>query len=279
MKQTGQEIDELMQKWVTEHRLQAKDSSSSPLADDGGVGTRDRDLIDMLLLMEKEGTLPNDYPSDYFIKGFANTVTLGGAHTSATALTWALALLMNNRQVLEKAHAELDLHVGRERVVEASDISKLVYLQSIIKETLRLYPPAPLLIPHRAREDCQVGGFRVPAGTTVMINIWNIQRDPRIFHNPLEFRPERFLEENRDIDAMGHHFMLIPFGSGRRGCPGTNMAMRMMHIVLARLLQAFDWTLPSGCSQVNMTETEGIARGMEYPLELVLIPRLSPQLY
>ncbi|XP_068667806.1 xanthotoxin 5-hydroxylase CYP82C4-like [Aristolochia californica] len=210
---------------------------------------------------------------------YLRTVILGGTETSAITLTWVLALLVKNRRVLEKAHAELDLQVGRDRLVEASDISKLVYLQSIIKETFQLYPPGPLLAPHRAMEDCQVGGFHVPAGTSVMINAWKIHRDPRVFLNPLEFRPERFLEENMDMDVMGQQFMLIPFGFGRRGCPGANMALRIVHMALARVLQAFDWTLPSGCSQVDMNEGTGIALGRENPLELLITPRLSPEFY
>ncbi|XP_068644974.1 xanthotoxin 5-hydroxylase CYP82C4-like [Aristolochia californica] len=187
--------------------------------------------------------------------------------------------MANDHHVLEKAHAELDLHVGLDRMVETSDIDKLVYIQAIIKETLRLYPPAPLLGPHRAMEDSQIGGFDVPAGTTVLINAWKIQKDPRVFVDPLKFRPERFLEENKDVDLMGQHFMLIPFGSGRRGCPGTNMALRVLHIALARILQAFDWTLPPGCTQVDMSEDDGIAKNRKYPLPLVVIPRLSSKLY
>ncbi|XP_068644976.1 xanthotoxin 5-hydroxylase CYP82C4-like [Aristolochia californica] len=279
MKKTGQEVDELMQKWVDEHRLQNKDSSSSTAAHDGGACTLDTDLIDMLLLKEKEGTLPNTYPSNSFIKGFIYAIIVGATDTSAITLMWALSLLVNNPHVLERAYAELDLHVGHERVVETSDLGKLVYLQSIIKEALRLYPPSPLLGPHRASEDCKVGDFHVFAGTTVMINAWKIQRDPRVFTNPLEFRPERFLEENRDMDVMGQQFILIPFGFGRRGCPGANMALRIVHLALARLLQAFDWTLLSGCAEVDMSEDTTTTLGRKHPLELIVVPRLSPELY
>ncbi|KAG9454198.1 hypothetical protein H6P81_007102 [Aristolochia fimbriata] len=171
LKKIGREVDELMQKWIDEHRLRDNNICSSTPAAAAPAGTPvDRDAMLPLLLK----------------------------------LT-TLSLLVNNRHVLEKAHAELDLPVGRDRIVEASDITKLVYLQSIVKEALRLYPPGPLLAPHRAMEDCRIGGFHVPKGTTVMINAWKIHRDPRIFVNPLQFRPERFMEENKEIDVLGQH--------------------------------------------------------------------------
>ena len=110
--------------------------------------------------------------------------------------TWPLSLLINNRQALEKAQAELDIHVGKHRQVDGSDIKNLVYLQAIVKETLRFYPPGPLSVPREAREDCTVVGFHIQAGTRLLVKIWKMHRDPGIWSDPLEFRPERFLSDN-----------------------------------------------------------------------------------
>ena len=121
----------------------------------------------------------------------------GGSDTSTVTLTWAISLLLNNRHVLKKAQDELDIQVGKERIVNESDISKLVYLQAIVKETLRMYPPAPLLAPREFIEDCIIGGYHVPKGTRLITNLWKIQTDPRIWSEPLKFMPERFLTTHK----------------------------------------------------------------------------------
>lgn len=150
------------------------------------------------------------------------------------ALTWALSLLLINRHVLlEKAQAELEIHVGRNRQVDGSDIKKLVYLQAIVKEALRLYPPAPISVPHEAMEDCSVAGLHIQVGISLLVNLWKMHPDPRIWSNPLDFRPERFLTENLSLDVRGQNYEFLPFGSGRRISAGISFAQEMMHLTLA----------------------------------------------
>lgn len=160
---------------------------------------------------------------------------LAGTDTSSVTLEWAMSNLLNHPHVLKKARVEFDAQVGQECLVNEQDISKLRCIQSIISETLRLYPPVPLLVPHFSSGDCTIGGFEVSLGTTVLVNAWAMQRDHKLWDNPESFNPER-LENGEDLS---HKF--IPFGFGRRACPGTGMAQRVVSLTLGPLIQCFDW--------------------------------------
>ena len=131
------------------------------------------------------------------------SMIVAGSDTSTVTLTWTIALLLNNRHVLKKAQDELDVQEGREKIVNESNISKLVYLQAIVKETLRLYPASRLATPREFTENCIIGGYHVPKGTRLITDLWKIQTDPRIWSNPLEFKPERFLTTFKNVDVMG----------------------------------------------------------------------------
>ena len=205
-------------------------------------------------------------------------IILGGSDTTAGTLTWAISLLLNNRNVLKKAQEELEHHVGMYRQVEESDIKNLVFLQAIIKETLRLYPAGPLLGPREALEDCNVAGYNVKAGTRLVVNVWKIQRDPRVWTNPSSFQPERFLTSHVNVDVRGQNFELIPFGSGRRSCPGVSFAIQVLHLTLARLLHAFEFATPLD-KPVDMTESPGLTIPKATPLEVLLTPCLPAKLY
>ncbi|XP_042495152.1 xanthotoxin 5-hydroxylase CYP82C4-like [Macadamia integrifolia] len=207
-----------------------------------------------------------------------NTMILGGNDTTVVTFTWALSLLLNNPHVLKRAQDELDMHVGSDRQVDESDIIKLEYLQAIVKETLRLYPAAPLAAPHEAIEECTIAGFHVPVGTRILPNLYKIHRDPRVWLDPSKFKPERFLTSHVDVDLRGQHFELIPFGSGRRMCPGLSFALQVLHLGLARLLHEFEFANPSN-SPVDMTESPGLTNIKATPLEVLLSPRLPPKLY
>lgn len=202
----------------------------------------------------------------------------GGSDTTTLMLTWALSLLMNNRHALKKAQEELDIHVGKERQVNKSDINNLVYLQAIVKETLRLHPAAQLGGPRQFDKDCDIGGYHISEGTRLILNLWKVHRDPHVWLDPMELRPERFLSTQKDIDIKGQHFVLIPFGAGRRMCPGANFAIQMLELVLATLLHSFELSTIDNAS-VDMTETAGLTNRKATPLEVVLAPRLSPNLY
>lgn len=193
-------------------------------------------------------------------------------------LVWTVSLLLNNRHVLKKVQQELDIHIGKERRVKESDIDKLIYLQAIVKETLRLYPAGFLGSPREFTEDCKLADYHIPKGTRLIINLWKTHRDPQVWFDPLEFRPERFLTTHKDFDVKGQNFELIPFGAGRRICPGISFSLHMLHLVLANLLHAFELSTPSHES-VNMTVNAGLTNMKATPLDVLLSPRLSRTLY
>ncbi|KAJ6427746.1 hypothetical protein OIU84_023197 [Salix udensis] len=192
---------------------------------------------------------------------------LAGTETVATAMEWALANLLNHPRVLKKAKTELDTQVG-DHLIEESDFAKLQYLRCIISETLRLYPVVPLLVPHLASADCTIGGYDVPAGTTLFVNAWAIHRDPTLWDDPTSFNPERF--ETGRVGA----YNFIPFGMGRRACPGDGLANRMMTLTLGSLIQFFEWERV-GDDKIAMTEKTGISMCKVDPLELMCKARPS----
>ena len=169
---------------------------------------------------------------------------VGGSDTVSTTSTWLLSALLNNKHALKCVQEELDLKVGRGRWVEESDIPNLVYLQAVVKETLRLHTTVPLLVPHEAMEDCHVDGYHIPKSTQLLVNAWKLHRDPSVWSDPEYFKPERFLTTHADVDVLRQHFELIPFGSGRRSCPGFAMALQLLPLVVARLRQGFHLSTP-----------------------------------
>ncbi|WCJ40670.1 cytochrome P450 family 82 subfamily C polypeptide 4 [Euphorbia peplus] len=205
------------------------------------------------------------------IKGTATTIIIAAADTTSISLTWILSNLLNNRKVLEKCQEELDLKVGRDRIVQVEDIVKLKYLSAVIKETLRLYTPGPIGTPRIVREDCYLSGYFVPKGSYLFLNIWKVHRDPSVWSNPEEFKPERFLNEKSYLDITGNSYEFLPFSAGRRACPGNNFAMHVMSLSLARFLQGFNITTPNN-KPVDMTEGQNMIMHKEHNLELVLTP-------
>ena len=179
-----------------------------------------------------------------------------------------MSLLLNHPEALNKAQAEIDAAVGTSRLVTADDLSRLPYLQCIIHETFRLYPAAPLLLPHESSADCKVGGYDVPRGTMLLVNVYAIHRDPAVWEDPAEFRPERF----EDGEAEGR--LLMPFGMGRRKCPGEALALRTVGLVLGALIQCFDWGRADGV-EVDMAEGGGVTMARVVPLEAMCRPRAA----
>ena len=190
--------------------------------------------------------------------------------TSATTIEWALSELIKHPPMMKKVINELEKVVGMERMVEESDLESLEYLNMVVKETLRLHPVVPLLIPHESIEDCTVDGFHIPQKSRVIVNAWAIGRDPNAWTDADKFLPERFMES--DIDFRGQHFQFIPFGSGRRGCPGMQLGLTVVRLVLAQLVHCFDWELPDNMlpSELDMTEEFGIT--LPRAKHLVAIP-------
>ncbi|XP_058069218.1 cytochrome P450 CYP82D47-like [Magnolia sinica] len=269
MKRTAKELDSLLSRWLDDHRRRMRS--------DGGDDVGEQDFMDaMLTVLERDPI--SSYDTDTIIKATTLILIAAGSDSTVVTLTWAISLLLNNRHSLKRAQDELDTHVGRDRNVDGSDTKNLMYIQAIVKETLRLYPAAPFGIPHKASEDFTICGFHVPAGTTVMVNLWKLQRDPRVWSDPCEFQPERFLTSHANVDVRGQHFELIPFGAGRRYCPGISLALPVLHLTLARLLHGFELATPSD-APVDMAEKLNITINKANPLEVVLTPRLPPKLY
>lgn len=268
MKRTARELDCVLGSWVDEHRRIRLNRS---------ISDEEKDFIHVMLSIMDDSNVSVD-EADTTVKSSCLSLLSGGSDTTTIALIWALALLLNNRNMLKKAQCELDTHVGKHRQVAETDIKNLVYLQAIVKETFRLHPPGPLSAPREAMEDCTVAGFHIPAGTRLVVNLWKLHRDPNIWANPLEFQPERFLKEHANLDARGQDFEYVPFGSGRRMCPGISFALQVLHLTLARLLHGFEMGRVSD-ALIDMSEGPGITIPKETPLEVILCPRLHSSLY
>ena len=203
--------------------------------------------------------------------------------TTAISLEWTIAELYNNPMVLKKAQEEVERVIGKESLVCEADIPNLPYIQAVIKETLRLHPPLPM-IARKGTKDCVVDGKMIKTGSIVCVNIWAIGRDPKTWKNPLEFRPERFLESGKGIgiDIKGHDFELLPFGSGRRGCPGMPLAMRELPTVIGALVQCFEWKMLDSESKIldqgkkiDMDERPGLTAPRANDLFCIPVARLN----
>ncbi|CAL4988575.1 unnamed protein product [Urochloa decumbens] len=216
-------------------------------------------LLDILLRIHREGSTRTALPLTMnTIKAVIFDLFAAGSETAAVTLQWAMAELMQNPTVMSKAQAEVREAFGSEMKVAEEGISNLTYLQWVIKETLRLHPPGPLLIPRECLQNCKVMNYDVPKGTMLIVNAWAISRDPRYWDEPETFKPERFEHDTREY--KGNHFEFTPFGAGRRICPGMSFAIADVELALANLLFYFDWSLPQGVSpgQMDMTESAGI---------------------
>ena len=205
---------------------------------------------------------------------------VGGTDTSSVTIEWAMSELLRKPDVLTKATEELDRVIGHERLVKEEDITNLPYMQAIVRETMRLHPVTPLLAPRLSREDASVDGYDIPTGTLVFVNVWAIGRDPAVWGDaPDEFRPERFAGSS--VDVKGQDFELLPFGSGRRMCPGIGLGLKMVQVILANLVHGFAWRLPDGMAkeELSMEEKFGLSMPRLIPLQAVAEPRLPAHLY
>ncbi|CAL4941635.1 unnamed protein product [Urochloa decumbens] len=238
------------------------------------------DALDLLLELADDPNLEAPIQRDG-VKAFTLNLLVGLPDTTSVTVEWAMSELLRHPNELAKVTEELDRVIGRERLmVTEGDIPSLPYLQAVLKETMRLHPVAPLLTPRLAREDVSVGGHDVPAGTTVFVNVWAIARDPAIWgHDAAEFRPERFVGSS--VDVKGQHLELLPFGSGRRMCPGFSLGLRMVHVLLANLVHGYSWKLPDGVfrEKLCMEETFGLTVPRKVRLDAVAEPRLPAHLY
>ncbi|GAV79642.1 p450 domain-containing protein [Cephalotus follicularis] len=208
------------------------------------------------------------------IKGLLMDIVVGGTDTIATTVEWVMVKLMQHPKVMEKVQEELTQVLGLNNFVEEFHLPKLQTLDSAVKETLRLHPVAPLLVPHCPSISCTVGGYTIPKGTTVYLNVGAMHKDPDLWDNPLEFRPERFLNDPSLFDYYGNNLQYLPFGAGRRICAGIPLAEKMLMHILASLLHCFKWELPPG-QVLDFSETFGVIIKKKNPLVAIPTPRLS----
>ena len=198
-------------------------------------------------------------------------------------MEWALAELIRHPDVLKQVQRELDIVVGKDRLVTESDLPRLTFLAAVIKETFRLHPSTPLSLPRVAAEECEVDGYRIPKDTTLLVNVWAIGRDPASWPDPLEFRPARFLSggSHATVDVKGSDYELIPFGAGRRICAGLNWGLRVVTLMTATLVHSFDWELGGGMTpdKLDMEEAYGLTLQRAVPLMVKPVPRLLSSAY
>ncbi|KAK1420158.1 hypothetical protein QVD17_21522 [Tagetes erecta] len=247
---------------IIDQRLQT--TSSSSLYD--GVTLKNNDMLDLLLnLNQKDESFTRNDMSHLFFALF-----VAGTETTTSTLEWAMAELIHNQEKLEMARLEVSkVMKNNKNMIQESDMSRLPYLQAIIKETLRLHPPGPFIVPHQAIQDVEIHGFLVPKNAEILCNVWAMGRDPNVWSHPEKFMPERFLDNN--IDYKGQDFEFIPFGAGRRICPGLNLAHRMLHIMLGSLIQKFDWMLEGNMAaqDMDMSDKPGLALKRNVPLKVI----------
>ncbi|KAI3735263.1 hypothetical protein L6452_14755 [Arctium lappa] len=215
------------------------------------------------VVLVQGSTWINEYIAELFV---------AGANTTTTALVWAMTELVRNKDVITKIEEEIKREIKSEKLNE-SHLSKLPYLQACVKETLRLHAPVPFLLPHKAKETCEVMNYTIPKNARIFVNVWAMGRDPQVWDDPLSFKPERFLGSN--VDYKGQNFELLPFGSGRRMCPGLPLGSKNIEFILASLIHEFDWALPNGEDpmKLNMDDKFVITLKREKPLQLVFTPK------
>ncbi|KFK33573.1 hypothetical protein AALP_AA5G031400 [Arabis alpina] len=229
------------------------------------------DFLDMLLRLEKEeAILGKDKLTRNHTKAILMNILLGGIDSSAITMTWAMAELMRNPRAMKKVQSEIRNQMGNKSMISLDDVDQLHYLKMVIKETWRLHPTAPLLVPREVMSEFEINGYTIQPKTRLHVNIWAIGRDPDSWKDPEEFLPERFMDSN--IDTKGLNFELLPFGSGRRSCPAMYMGTTMVEFGLANLLNHFDWNLPEGMVVEDIDTEESPGLTISKKNELILFP-------
>ncbi|KAK9069916.1 hypothetical protein SSX86_010314 [Deinandra increscens subsp. villosa] len=258
------EFDEFLER-IIEERLNKKKGEDAE-------SNEEEDFVDILLDVQKNDTtgftLHTDALKALILEAFA-----AGTETTQTALMWTMSELIKNPKEMNKLQRELTEIAQGNVMISEEDLEKIPYLKAVIKESLRLHPPAPLLIPRISTQDVKVMGYDIAAGTQVIINAWGIGRDPASWEEPNEFRPERFL--NGPINYQGSQFEWLAFGAGRRGCPGIQFSAPVMELLVANIIYKFDIKLPNGIKNedLDMTEAFGFTINRKFPLLVSVSPR------
>ncbi|CAH8352722.1 unnamed protein product [Eruca vesicaria subsp. sativa] len=256
-------FDETLERFLVEHR-------EEPDKDQG------TDMMDVLLAAYEDKNAEYTITRND-IKAFFVELLFGAIDTSSTTILWTMAEIINNPNVLEKLRKELDSVVGKTRLIQETDIPNLPYLQAVVKETLRLHPPGPLL-PREFQKECEIGGFYIPEKTRLVVNVYDIMRDPDLWEDPLKFMPERFLASSKsgqEDERKEKVLKYLPFGSGRRGCPGSALGYIVVGTAIGVIVHGFEWRFDG--DEVNMEEVlEGVILTMAHPLEFTPVTRYVP---
>ncbi|KAM7273928.1 hypothetical protein ACFE04_028592 [Oxalis oulophora] len=259
LKRTSKALHAFLDQVIEEHRVSNKDHGYK------------QDFVDILLQQQNDNTFGINLTQEN-IKAILLDMFIGGTDTTATTLEWTMAEMMNNPRVMNKVVEEVRGIGGKKSKIEEIDLDKMIYLKCIVKESLRLH--SPVLVPRQSSTTSvtKFGGYDIPPKTSVLINSWAIQRDPDLWDRPEEFFPERFIDDN-SVDLKGLHSQLIPFGGGRRRCPGISFALAEVECVLANLLFWFDWELPEGEEELDMSDAYKLTIRKRDPLCLVPVLR------
>ncbi|KAL6528111.1 hypothetical protein OROHE_015073 [Orobanche hederae] len=259
LESTFEKLDSFYQELIQEH------------LDPNRPKTMEGDILDTLIQLKQDKSSPVEISWDN-IKALLMDIFIAATDTSSAAFVWTMTALIKAPQVMEKAQAEIRSLVGKKGKVDEDDLPKLSYLKAVINETFRLYPPVPMLVARETIEKCFLDGYQIQPKTMVYVNAWAVARDPENWENPDEFKPERFL--NNNVEIKGQDFRVIPFGSGRRICPGMFMVLATVELIVANLLYSFDWELPPGI-QIKDVDTDvlpGLAMHKKNPL--ILVPKI-----
>ncbi|XVE50814.1 hypothetical protein DITRI_Ditri01bG0193600 [Diplodiscus trichospermus] len=263
VKKLHQASDRILEDIVNEHK-----EKRNRMVEAGNERAIDEDLVDVLLQLQERGDLEFPLTNDH-IKAVISDMFSAGSETSATTVEWAMSELLKNPELMERAQNEVRHVFGENGRVNEDRIHELKFLRSIVKETLRLHPPI-VLIGRECRENCVINGYDIPAKTRVIIPIWAIGRDPCYWKDGENFHPERFLDSSIDFRATNWEY--IPFGAGRRICPGISFGIPSVESPLANLLYHFDWKLPNGMKHEDLDLTESYGLTVRRKNDLFLIP-------
>ncbi|KAK4274825.1 hypothetical protein QN277_017996 [Acacia crassicarpa] len=234
------ELDDFFQQIIDDH-IHSKERKSD----------QEEDFIDVCLGLMKDKDTSSFDLSCTRIKALLTDIFIAGTDTGAATLVWAMTALMKNPRVMNKVKEEIRSSNPGKSFIDENDLQKLHYLEVVLKETLRVYPPAPLMVPREATEKCEIGGYEIEDKSVIFFNVWAIGRDPEAWDQPEEFKPERFEGGYADF-SKGQEFGWIPFGGGRRICPGIQMGVVTVELALANLLNSFDWELPKGMKMEDL---------------------------
>ncbi|PIA58214.1 hypothetical protein AQUCO_00500270v1 [Aquilegia coerulea] len=260
-----QKVNKILDDIIREHKENRMEIENTE-------GDIEEDLVDVLLRIQEGGEL--EFPiTTESVKAVIFDMFVAGTDTSSTLVEWTFAELLRNPRLMDRAQAEVRQVFNGKKKIDQADIDKLNYLRLVIKESLRLHPPAPFLVPRECRERCEMEGYKIPKGSKVLVNVWAMGRDPENWKDPERFEPERF-QADPSIDYKGTNFKYIPFGAGRRICPGILFGIANVELPLALLLYHFDWKFANGVKPEELDMTEVFSSIVRRKQNLHVIPTI-----